>query len=233
MAYDPNQPRDSKGRWTNKAVGGAVGAALLAGLMTAAGGGGATASLGSALDTAASRSATESKGASNTKSKTRSRSTSKSRDAAKRGNETEAWKRMGLKKLRQEVKRILQCPAQSYGQVQEFFVEHPCDKLHQRLFPLEDGHGNVLAVSVMWVTMPSSDEAAELKKVEDVHGTGDVMPVGTQALGFGDFHFTGKHYESRRNGSLVVIAETEAVSGHPSEQLLDGVATVADVLPPP
>lgn len=221
MPFDPKQPRDAQGRWTKKAAGGLVGTTLLAGLMASAGGGGTTESVGATLDTAAGQRGTLVK------------STRSSRNAAKKGNEREAWDRMALKKVRNEVKRDLECAAQSYGEVQDFFLHHPCRKLQQRLFPLADDDGNVITVSVMWVTMPSRSDATKLKRVEDRYGTGDVTPVGTQLLGFGDFRFTGQHYESRQAGSQLVITETEALQGHPSGSVLDDVASIANLLPPP
>lgn len=220
MPGNPDQPRDSKGRWT-KTASGTVGAAVVAGLMVAAGGGGTTASVGTSLETAAGQRVTQAK------------TTRSSRNAARKGNEREAWDRMGLRRLRQEVKRDLPCVAQSYGEVQQYFLRHPCKKLQQRLFPVADAEGNVIAVSVMWVKMPSRSDVAGLKRVEDEYGSGDVIPVGTQLLGFGDFRFTGEHYDSESNGSVLTIAETEPVSGNPSDALLDGVASVVVVLPPP
>lgn len=85
----------------------------------------------------------------------------------------------------------------------------------------------------MWVTMPSRSEATKLKRVEDACGTGDVTPVGTQLLGLGGVRFTGKHYESRLAGSQLVITETEPLQGQPSDSVLDDVASIANLLPPP
>lgn len=186
-----------------------------------AGGGGTTASVGSSVESAAAQRGTQVK------------TTRSSRNAARKGNEGEAWKRMGLRRLRQEVRHDLSCAAQSYGEVQQYLLRHPCKKLQQRLFPVADGEGNVIAVSVMWVRMPSRTTASGLKRVEDEYGTGDVIPVGTQLLGFGGFRFTGEHYDSDQDGTLLTIAETEPVSGHPTDTLLDGVASIATALPPP
>lgn len=215
-----DQPRDSKGRWT-KITSGTAGAAVVTSLVMSAGGGGTTASVGTSAESAAGQRVTQVK---NTRS---------SRNAARKGNEAEAWKRMGLRRLRQEVRRDLSCVAQSYGEVQQYFLQHPCKKLQQRLFPVADGRGNVIAVSVMWVRMPSRTTASGLKRVEDEYGTGDVIPVGTQGLGFGGFRFTGKHYDSDQDGTLLTIAEAEPVGGSPTETLLDGVASIATALPPP
>ncbi|HYS35982.1 MAG TPA: hypothetical protein VEO01_10145 [Pseudonocardiaceae bacterium] len=220
MSYR-NQPRGADGRWIKgKAAGGVVGAALVAGLMAAAGGGDVTASVGAALDTAVSQSTVDAE-------------TASSRQAAAKGDETGAWQRMGLKELKKPIKRELRCAVQSFGQVQQFFLRHPCDKLDQLLFVVGDAQGDTIVGTVMWVKMPSKSAAAEFRRVEDTYGSGDVTPLGTEVLELGGVRFTGKHYKSRPDGSLVVVAETEPVRGRPSNTLLKEVATVADVLPPP
>ena len=226
MPYDPAQPRDKRGRWTKgKLAGGALGAALIASLMSAAGGGDAVTSIGAGLDAASSQAAVDQSAV--------DEDTVSSRKAAAKGDETEAWERMALKKLKQEVKRELQCTVQSFGQVQQFFIQHPCDKLQQYLFPLIDTHGDVVVCSVMWVTFSSDTTATDFIHLEDTYGTGDVTPFGTELLQLGGIHFTGKHYKSRQDGKLVVIAETEPAHGAPSAFLLQEIATVSDVLPPP
>ena len=60
-----------------------------------------------------------------------------------------------------------------------------------------------------------------------------MTPFGTQILEAGGFRFTGKHYRSRLDGKLFVIAETDPIKGRPSDAFLKQVADVADVLPPP
>ena len=225
MPYDPGQPRDNKGRWTKgKVAGGVLGAALAASLMSAAGGGDAVTSIGAGLDAATSQTAVD--------QSTVDEDTASSRKAAAKGDEADAWERMALKKLKQEVKRELRCAVQSFGQVQQFFIQHPCDKLKQYLFPLMDAQGDVIVCSVMSVTFSSDTAATDFKHLEDTYGTGDVTPVGTELLQLGGIHFTGKHYRSRQDSKLVVIAETEPARGAPSNFLLQEVATVADVLPP-
>ncbi|GLY69537.1 hypothetical protein [Amycolatopsis taiwanensis] len=218
MPFDPNQPRDSRGRWTKGKAAGA-GVALVAGVMTAAGGADVTTSVGAALDAGSSQGTAEQKAANGRKS-------------AQKGNESEAWQRMALKEVRREVKRGLRCAAQSYGEVRQFFLTHPCNKLDQQLFALSDTQGNVIAGSIVWVTMPSAEVAAQFKELEDNYGTGDVTPFGTEILELSHFRFSGKHYKSRLDGPLVVIAETDRLRGAPSDAMLNEVASVADVLPP-
>jgi hypothetical protein len=199
-----------------KAAGTVVAGAVIAGLMTAASGGTGTESVGAALDSASEQNAKSS-----------------SQDNARKSDRAKTWQRKALREVRDTVKQDLRCAVQSYGQVQQFFLQSPCDTLDQMLFALSDAQGNIIAVSVMWVKMPSADEAGQLKKLEDTYGTGDVTPFATEALQLGGIKFTGRHYASRANGSLVVIAESEAVQGNTSTTLLDDVAKIAVVLPRP
>jgi hypothetical protein len=140
---------------------------------------------------------------------------------------------MAIKELKKQVTHRLRCPVQSFGQVQQFFVRHPCDTLDQLLFEVQDTKGDQIVGSVMWVRMPSAATATQFQQLEDTYGTGDVTPFGTEVLELGGIRFTGKHYKSRADGSLIVIAETEPVTGHPSDTLLKEIAMVSDVLPPP
>ena len=220
MPFDQIQPRDERGRWTKgKTAGGVVGAALVAGLMAAANGADVTTSVGTALDTAASQGSADAE-------------TASSRDAATKGNEKEAWQRLALRQLERKVKDDLRCAVQSFGQVQQFFVTHPCKKLSQVVYAFEDANGDDIVGTVMWVTMPSADDAEQLRQLEDTYGTGDVTPFITEILGVAGIKFTGQHYRSRIDGPLFVISETEPLHGRPSDKFLLDVATVLDVLPP-
>lgn len=224
----PEQPRGPDGRWIKgKSVGAVVGAGLVASVMAAAGGGDVTTSIGAGLDAASSEASSA------VDQSAIDKDTADSQRDAKKGDDVDAWRRKGLKELKKKIKHDLQCAVQSFGKVQQFFLQHPCDKLDQLLFVLGDTHNNLIVVSVMWVKMPSEDTASQFEKLEDTYGTGDVTPFGTEALELGGIHFTGKHYKSRPDGKLVVVAESEPIRGTPSNFFLKEMATIADVLPPP
>ncbi|WP_409463169.1 hypothetical protein [Amycolatopsis sp. GA6-003] len=218
MPFDPNQPRGPDGKWIK--TGGVFAAAALATAVAAASGGDAVTSVGAGLDAATTKSVSDTDMAN-------------SKKAARKGNRAEAWQRLALKEARKKIEKDLRCAVQSYGQVQQFFLRHPCKKLDQLLFVVQDSTGNTIAGSVSWVTMPSAESAAQLRTLEDTYGSGDVTPFGTEILEANGFRFTGKHYRSRLDGKLVVIAETDPITGHPSDAFLKQVADVADVLPPP
>jgi hypothetical protein len=185
--------------------------------MTAVNGGGLTDSLGAVLDSASSQSADA--------------ETASSQRATR--DEERAWRKVAVKKIKQTIKQHLQCVVQSRGQVRQFFARTPCASLDEMLFALADTHGNVFVLSVVWVRMTSASDAKALEDLDNTYGTGDVTPIATEVLQLGGIRFTGQHYASRRKGTLVVIAETEPVSGQPSATLLNDTALVASVLPPP
>jgi uncharacterized membrane protein len=49
-----------------------------------------------------------------------------SRNAARRGQYSEAWRWMGLRAISREIRRKPQCAVHSYSQVQQFFLHTPC-----------------------------------------------------------------------------------------------------------
>lgn len=153
------------------------------------------------------------------------------RQSAREGRNRQAWRRMGLKRLKHGARSELQCAVHSYGEVRTLFLHTPCRSLRRKLLLLVDTHGNSLAVSIVWVRMRSTSAARRLKRVEDTGGSGDIRPIGGEAFSLGDIHFTGMHYHSRRTGSRLSVAEVEPVTGDPGDAMLDGVADVASYLP--
>ncbi|WP_026361167.1 hypothetical protein [Amycolatopsis nigrescens] len=209
-----NQPRDPKtGRWIKSGTG--VAAVITGGVVAFSGTGTGTVSIESGTGSGIAKGKTSGK------------------DAARKGQRDTAWQRMGLKIIKKTAKQELLCSSRSFGEVQQFFVRTPCRKLDRTLLAIGDGHGNTIAVSIAWVRMRSVGEATRLKELADTHGTGNISPLGTAALDLTGIHFTGYHYDSRRDGSLVVIAETAPAGGRPDDQALDDVADVADEFPAP
>jgi hypothetical protein len=158
--------------------------------------------------------------------------TTNSKNAARKGQYNEAWRRMGLKAVTRQVRRELECAVHSYGQVREFFLRTPCRSLQRRLLAISDAQGNTSVVSIAWVRMPSAVSAGRLKRLADTYGTGNVSPIASGVLELRGVQFTGKHYASRRTGSLVVIAEAAPENGQPKTEMLDGAAQVAAEFPP-
>ena len=143
MPFDRNQPRGPDGKWIKK--GGVFGAAVLATVVAAANGGDVVTSVGAGLDAATTRSVSDA-------------DTANGKKAAQKGDRAEAWRRLTLKEIRKQIKKNLRCAVQSFGQVQQFFLRHPCDKLDQLLFVVQDRNGNTIAGSVTkFVTFDFAD----------------------------------------------------------------------------
>ncbi len=202
-----------------------VAVAVLAVAVAAAGGGvGGSTSLGGsatgqAVDTAAGQSISAKK--------------AEGKKAARKGNADEAWRRMGMRTLKKAVKQDLECVVNSFGQVRKFFARTPCKSLDRVLFGIGDDRGNSVAVSVAWVGFHTRGDAREFKRLDDVHGTGNVTPLASTLLGLADISFTGHHYQSRLNSKTTVIVEAEPATGQVSDEMLDAVADVAVLLPRP
>ncbi|MGW6448678.1 hypothetical protein [Lentzea sp. NPDC055074] len=156
---------------------------------------------------------------------------SEGKKSARNSDADGAWRQLNMRTLKRTAKPALECVSHSFGQVRDHFVRNPCKSLDRTLFAVGDDQGNVAVVSVAWVGFPNRRDAGEFKKLIDVHGTGDVSPLGAPLLGLADVRFTGLHYQSRTDGSTIVIAETESASGKVSGETLDAMADVASWLP--
>jgi hypothetical protein len=90
--------------------------------------------------------------------------TTNSKNAARRGQYDEAWRRMGLRAATREIRRDLECAVHSYSQVREFFLRPPYRLLQRTLLAVGDMWGNTVVVSVAWVRMRNAVSAERLKR---------------------------------------------------------------------
>ncbi|MGW3471221.1 hypothetical protein ACWDKQ_22800 [Saccharopolyspora sp. NPDC000995] len=159
---------------------------------------------------------------------------SNAKQSASKGDSNKAWQRMRLRVTRPRApEHYLDCVAHSFGEVREFFLRHPCRSLTRTLLPLADDAGNTAVVSIAWVRMPTSRAARELNSLDKRYGTGDVTAVAHDLLAADGIVFRGQHWDSRVKGNLLVRAEATQWQGSTSEEVLDGIAEVATMLPPP
>ncbi|MCC8250209.1 hypothetical protein [Saccharothrix luteola] len=122
----------------------------------------------------------------------------------------------------------------SFGQVQELLKAVPCVALDRMLFTLTDDKGGTAVVFVAWIEFDDRDKAREFKKLEDIHGTGDLTPLSGSLLQIADVPFTAHNYDSAvLDGVTVVIAEAENVAGGFTAAYLDDIAGVAVLTPRP
>jgi hypothetical protein len=103
------------------------------------------------------------------------------------------------------------CLAHSYGEVREFFREQPCVALHRAWFEIRDGRRGLVLVAVSWVEMPDSRSARAFHELVDTHGTGNVTELSREQGPHRRVRFTGQHYVSRRDGTMVVNAQAEPI----------------------
>lgn len=145
----------------------------------------------------------------------------------------EPWQALGLEVVDRATQDDTECVSHSFGQVRDLLTTTPCVSLTRLLMTVRDDRGTLIAVSVAWVQFERPEVAAEWKRVEDVHGTGDITPLSPSLLQLDPITFTAHHYDSQQLDTTVVVAESEPVRGEPTPELLKDVAKVAVRTPRP
>ncbi|WP_158843799.1 hypothetical protein [Saccharothrix deserti] len=144
------------------------------------------------------------------------------------------WEDTGLRVVDRATRADGECAPHSFGQVQELLKATPCAALDRMLFTLTDDKGGTIVVFMAWIEFDDRAEAREFKRVEDIHGTGDITPLSGSLLQINDVPFTAHNYDSDvLDGVTVVIAETETVTGGFTAGYLDDIASVAVLTPRP
>ncbi|WP_181778859.1 hypothetical protein [Pseudonocardia pini] len=96
------------------------------------------------------------------------------------------------------------CARQSYGQVQDYLRANPCEGLGRALFEITEA-GITVVVAVAVVDMADENDARELHRLLDTHGTGNI----TELRGTRRVTWTGEQYASGRHETTVVNAQAE------------------------
>lgn len=120
------------------------------------------------------------------------------------------------------------CAGNSYGDVANWFAQHPCERVVRALYTTRSGEARAL-VSVVVVTMPSATEAQQLKLITDTEGTGNVNDLvrdGTASLP-GAPSVAGGEYHSESEGTEVTIVEAEFYGDHTDDPLLTRIGSDA------
>lgn len=198
-------------------VAAAAAIAVVAGGGGAIGGGAAGSSAGSAAESALARNLSAKK--------------VDARNAARRGDTSGAWRRMGVRSLKEHAERYTECITHSVGKVQEFLTRTPCRRLDRMLFALADGDGNIAVVAVSWVEFRGRTSARAFRDIIDTFGSGYIRPIGGAVLGLTDVRLTGQHYASRLTGAVTISAEAEPITGRFDDEVLDAIAEVATWAP--
>ncbi|WNV88499.1 hypothetical protein [Umezawaea sp. Da 62-37] len=156
---------------------------------------------------------------------------SEGQKAARKGDPDEAWRRMGMRKLKQTLRQDAECLTTSHGEVQEFFLHTPCTSLDRILLTVGDEAGNSAVISVAWVAFRTTSDRRDFKTLIDRPGSGDVYPLGNALLGLADIHFSGLNYGTDTKGTSLTVAEAETATGFVDHDTLDALAEVAAYLP--
>lgn len=120
------------------------------------------------------------------------------------------------------------CAANAYGRAAEWFSDHPCGRVARGLYTTQVGQARAL-VSVVLVTMPTPDEARQLKELTDTDGTGNVSDLirdGTVSLPDAPTVARGK-YHSRLDGNEVTIVEAAFFGDHDDDATLARISADA------
>ncbi|MFC9250654.1 hypothetical protein [Amycolatopsis thailandensis] len=154
------------------------------------------------------------------------------RESAKRGRTDEALSRLRFKQLKRKAERELNCVASASGRVREFLIKTPCTSMERMLLAVGDGQGSAAVVSVVRVGFKTKKDAEAFKRVEDVHGSGDVRPLDIAAvLGVAGVKMTGLHYHARPDKNAIVVAEADTARGRVDRETLEALADVGSYLP--
>nr|WP_085977968.1 hypothetical protein [Saccharomonospora marina] len=120
------------------------------------------------------------------------------------------------------------CAGNAYGDVANWFVQHPCERVVRALYTTRSGEARAL-VSVVVVTMPTATQAQQLKLITDTDGTGNVNDLvrdGTASLP-GAPSVAGGEYHSKSEGKEVTIVESEFYGDHADDALLTRIGSDA------
>ncbi len=154
------------------------------------------------------------------------------RESAKRGRTDEALSRLRFKQLKRKAERELSCVASASGRVREFLIKTPCTSMERMLLAVGDGQGSAAVISVVRVAFKTAAQAREFKRVEDIHGSGDVRPLDIAAvLGVVGVKMTGLHYHARPEKNAIIVSEADPARGRVDEETLDALADVGSYLP--
>lgn len=119
------------------------------------------------------------------------------------------------------------CATNSYGQVREFFEEHPCTALHRSVVEVRDREGDVVLVPIASVEMPDEGQARDLKALLDSPGSGNITELSREQGRYRYVRYTGEAYASRRDGTVVTNAQAQPVARGWSGLALTSIATNA------
>ena len=213
--FNPNQPRDERGRWTstgsNAVALGVAATLVLSGLGS-----------GTMGATSVSASAGESSTARIYRSEPNAR-TSRT-DARSNGADdvfkiTSRLKQRGYKVTFQAEPKKTNCEDYSDGDVPAFFGAHPCQSLHRQLIEIETKK-NVIMLGMAMVQMSEPQTAMDLKTLLDQAGRGKIIQLSRDSGKHRHFSFTNSLATTTLYGTTVTAYDGQIISGPLSNGIL-------------
>jgi hypothetical protein len=104
------------------------------------------------------------------------------------------------------------CAAHSYGEVRNYFSDHPCRGLERAWYEVRDDEDNRAILSVAWVEMPDPDAANDLQRLVDRPGTGNVTELSKEDGPYQDVRYSGWYYRSGRDGDTFHSVQAEPLA---------------------
>ena len=104
------------------------------------------------------------------------------------------------------------CAAHAYGQVRNYFSDHPCAGLDRAWYELGDDGDGTAVLSVAWVEMPDAESAGDLKRLVDRPGTGNVTELSKDDGPHQDVSYSGWYYRSDVDGDTFRSVQAEPLA---------------------
>jgi hypothetical protein len=106
------------------------------------------------------------------------------------------------------------CAANSYGEVRNYFSDHPCQGVQRAWYEVSDDEDNAAVLSVAWVEMPDAEAANDLQRLVDRPGTGNVTELSKEDGPYQDVRYSGWYYRSDVDGATFRSVQAEPLAGN-------------------
>lgn len=106
------------------------------------------------------------------------------------------------------------CAANSYGEVRNYFSNHPCQGVQRAWYEVSDDEDNAAVLSVAWVEMPDAEAANDLQRLVDRPGTGNVTELSKEDGPYQDVRYSGWYYRSDVDGATFRSVQAEPLAGN-------------------
>jgi hypothetical protein len=104
------------------------------------------------------------------------------------------------------------CAANSFGEVRNYFSDHPCQGVERAWYEVSDDEDNSAVLSVAWVEMPDTEAAQDLKRLVDRPGTGNLTELSKEDGPYQDVRYSGWYYRSDVDGATFRSVQAEPLA---------------------